>query len=357
MANLCELWVGGQRYSGWKSIEIQRGIEQCTGQFSLSVTERWPGSLDPRPIAAGQPCRVTIDGDPVITGYVDEARPGYDDKTTWFNVTGRDKTADLVDCSAIYKTGQWKGQTLARIARDLTAPFGIEVVIGPMAAAANAPIPSFNIEEGESVFDCLERAARLKALMLWTDGLGKLVIDLPGSQRTGTALVEGKNILRAEGMFNWAERYSEYIVKGQAPGQHDARGTARDSTVNRYRPLIVLAEDAAPGVTPQQRAEWEKQVRAGRANRISVKVQSWRQAGDDGELWAPGLLVLFDSPRLRINAELVIAQVQYTLDENGSVALLELADPRAFLPLARGKKVRSGRKRHHKPNDDDLSKL
>ncbi|OWY40074.1 hypothetical protein CEK28_04885 [Xenophilus sp. AP218F] len=376
MADVCELRVGGKIYGGWTEIEIQRGLEQVSGQFSLQVTERWPGQEEPRPIMPGQLCVLTIDGMPVVTGYVDDCQPGYDATSTWFHVSGRDKTADLVDCSAIHKSGQWKGASLARIAADLLGPFGIAVVVGPRAGAANKPIASFNIEEGETVFDCLERAARLHALMMWTDGQGRLVIDLPGVERAKTALAEGENILRADGNFSWRERYSDYIVKGQGRGhgQHAVKGSAKDSTVTRHRPLIVLAEDDAHGPSAGERATWECTVRRGRANRATIRVQSWRQQGDAGPLWAPGQRVTLNSPRLRVSAEMLIASVTYLKNANdGTVCDLEIADPRAFDRLAGvrtaslnstrhsgGKGLASGKSdkgRKKKKDDEDWSML
>lgn len=375
-AGRCELFVGGQIYAGWTELEIQRGLEQIAGQFSLVVTEKWPGQDEPRPVRPGLPCVVKLDGDPVVTGYVDEAGPGYDEKSTWFNVTGRDKTEDLVDCSAIWKTGQWKGKGLAAIARDLCAPFGIEVVVDPSAAkAAGETVPSFNIEEGETVFDCLERAARLMAVLLITDGLGRLLISLPGARRAVTGLMEGENIKRAQGTFSWAERYSDYTVKGQARGQAHGKGSAHDSAIDRYRPLIVLAEDQAHGPSATRRAEWEKTVRAGRGNRARITVQGWRQDGESGPLWEPGLRVYTHSPRIRaIGLELLIVSVSYKRnDQTGTTSELEVADPRAFDLLAgvsagklghqaRGKGVATGHGdartgKHKKKKEEDWSWL
>lgn len=332
MADVCELSVGGMFYGGWKEIEIQRGLEQISGQFSLQVTDRWAGQADARPIRPGQACVLTIDREPVLTGWVDETQPGYDANSTWFNVSGRDRTGDLIDCSAIFKSGQWKGASLKRIAMDLVSPYKIAVVVGPLAEKrAHAAIASFNIEDGESVFDCLERGARMQGVMIWTDGRGQLVIDMPGTKKAATALVQGENILRLDGKFSWQERFSEYIVKGQARGKPHGKGSAADAVVSRHRPLIILAEDQAHGPSAARRAEWERTVRIGRGNRATVRVQSWRQAGDAGPLWAPGLRVMLDSPRLRISAEMLIVSVTYLKNaQDGTVCDLEIADPRAF---------------------------
>lgn len=341
MFNNCTLRVGGKIYGGWKEIEIQRGIEQVTGRFTLSVTERWSGQAEPRPILPGQSCQVYLGDAPVLTGWIGRVVPGRDDKNSWLTIEGRDKTHDLCDCSAIHKSGQWKNSSLAKIAADLLAPFKIETLIGETAkTAANKKIASFNIEEGETVFACLERAARLQALMLWTNGLGQLVISLPDAIRADVTLREGVNLKYMQGEFSHDERFSKYIIKGhtkhdddEAP--HQSKGEATDAVISRYRPLIVLAEDHAGGPTAKQRAQWEAAVRAGRGNRATVKVQGWCLHGDTGKVWQPGMRVAVESPTLRVKGDLLIVACTWKLSAmEGTITEMELADPRAMDQLS-----------------------
>ena len=121
MANECTLWVNGMIYGGWTAIRINRGIEQLAGSFTLSVTEKWPGQAEARPIKKGDSAVVKIDGEAVCTGYINRTRIGFDSGRTWFEVEGRDKTADLVDCSAVWKSGQWKGSSVQPTSAALSA--------------------------------------------------------------------------------------------------------------------------------------------------------------------------------------------------------------------------------------------
>ena len=334
MANNCTLLVNGSIYGGWTSISIQRGIEQLAGSFSLRVTERWPGVAESRPIKKGDVAVVKIDGEAVCTGYVNRTRIGFDSANTWFDVEGRDKTADLVDCSAIWKSGQWRDSSVKQIAADLCQPFGISVVIGKLAEkAAGEKIASFALEDGETVQDTLERLLRMKALMMWTDGLGNLVINLPEQTAAETALVQGENLLQAEAAADETEQYSQYTVKGQARGTHNAKGEAKDGSVQRYRPLVILAEDH--GTAPLKRAQHEQAMREGKADTANVTVQSWRQGGDKGGLWLPGLRVLVKAPYLhKDNDEMIISELEYRKDENGTIARLNLTNPKAYDRLA-----------------------
>ncbi|GAA5783935.1 phage baseplate assembly protein [Chitiniphilus shinanonensis] len=344
MANL-QLKVGGRIYGGWTEISLQRGLEQLAGSFTLQLTERWPDQDTARPVKPGEACVVTIDDQPVITGFIDQVSVRFDAQARSLSVSGRDATADLVDCSASHGSGQWKRASLARIARDLCHDFKLPVVIDPaVQKQADDPFKSWNIEEGETVFDCLERMARLRMLLLTTRGDGALYITRPGTEEAQAALVEGNNLLGGEASFSWAQRFSLYRVKAQSRGRHAEQGRSSDAVVTRHRPLIVLAEDQAEGPTVQQRANWEKTIRAARANRATVDVVGWRQ-GDGLPLWQPNLRVNLKSGLLRADGDVLISEVSYTLGAGGERCALTLVDPRTFdrlegkstTPLKRGK--------------------
>lgn len=327
-----ELRVNGSYYGGWKSIRIERGMEQIAGTFELSVTDRWAEHSEVRQINPGQSCQVLIDEAVVITGYVDTVAPDYDKQQHGITVSGRDKTGDLVDCAAIYKSGAWSGRTLEQIAIDLCEPFGIKVLRNVDAGTVLKP---FSINEGESVFECLERAARMKAMLLVSDGLGNLVLTRANNGAAVAELVEGENILSARGEFSWKDRYSQYIVKAQGVGTDDFYGESvaqqqaesKDAAITRYRPLIVLAEDQGTGATLSQRAEWERNVRMGRGNRATVTVQGWAH---DGKLWQPNTMVHVRSPRLYADLDLLIVAVTFLLDDQGTRTELQLCRREAF---------------------------
>lgn len=331
---VAELKVGRTIFGGWTALSVTRSIEQIAGSFELEVTERWAGQASARPIRPGEPCQVLLDGDVVIDGYVDDVLPEYDSENHAVRVTGRDKTGDLVDCSAVYKTGQWHNVKLDVLARDLIAPFGIGLKIETDIGAAFA---SHSIEESETVFECLERAARMRAVLLVSDASGNLVITRAGSEVIGVQLVEGQNIKGASGHFSWKDRFSTYTVKGQAKGddffsgEHAAqpKGMATDDTINRYRPRVVLAEEHGHGVTLKDRAEWEKAVRMGRGNRGTITVQGWRR--QDGVIWQPNTLVPVISPMLSLDAPMLIVGCTWKLaDRTGTTTQLTIARREAF---------------------------
>lgn len=331
-----ELKVNGTFYGGWKSLRVTRSIEQVAGTFDLGVTDGWSVEPTASPIRPGQTCELLLDGAPVITGYVDDVEPGFDPDSHDIRVAGRDKTGDLVDCAAVLKGGQWASAKLERIANDLCAPFGIAV----RGEVDTGKAIAHKIEPGETAFECLERAARMKAVLLVSNAAGDLVITRAGKTLLPVELVQGKNLLAGRAKFSWRERFSTYTVKGQEVGRDEYHGidaaqpaaTFADSVVSRYRPKVVLAETHGTGATFRDRAEWEANVRAGRGNRGTVTVQGWRR--EDGPLWMPNALVRVRSPLLRIDADVLIVGCTWILDERGTRTELSIARPEAFQLVA-----------------------
>jgi prophage tail gpP-like protein len=334
------LKVNGSAYGGWKDVRIVRGIEQLAGSFSLGVSERWFGQSDPRRIVPGDACELAIDGTTVITGYVDLVGPAYDPSSHTVNVSGRDATGDLVDCSAIKGSGQFKGRALAQIATDLCKPFGIGVTVAD-GVDVGKPFNSFALQEGETVFEALERMARIRAVLLTSDGLGGLLITRAGTERCPTMLKNGVNIKAAAAVLDHKDRFQTYMVKAQAPATDywnaaaaaHVRGTANDPAVKRYRPQIIVGESQADGLSAKDRAVWQSKMRAARSLNVTVRVQDWSHA--DG-LWMPNAVVHIADDWLQLDHDLLIKTVTLTKDDrDGTVTELALTDPQAYtlLPL------------------------
>ena len=355
MAEL-ELTCNGRVHAGWESMRISRSMEHCANSFQLAVSELWPGQASTYSIMPGAPCEVRLAGTTVISGYVDDVSLEQDAQRHAVGVTGRDKAADLVDCSAVVKGGQWLGQRVEAIAAQLAKPFGITV---STAVDTGKPLTSFALQEGETVFDAIDRAARMRALLLVSDAKGGLVITRASTDTVATPLVMGVNVLQATVKMSLRDRFSLYIAKGQkspamafqertgtgSPGASASvvaaaakaavqmRAESKDPEVPRYRPMIITGECQDVAASLQQRVQWEANVRAARSVEVVVRVAGWAHA--DG-LWEPNKLVTVSLPSLRIaRGKLLIKACQYSLGADGSNTELTMTRPDAFtlLPL------------------------
>lgn len=337
------LIVNGKRYGGWTNVSIVRSIESLAHSYSVQYIDRWIEDGDAIPIRRGDECEIHLNDSRVTRGYVDVDSGSEDANTSSLEFSGRSKTCDLVDCAAIYRSGQWAKAGLSKIAKDLCDPFGISV---STEVDLGRPFtnPGFALQEGETVFEALSRAARMRGVLMWTDRDGNLVFGRRGSSRVKTRLVRGDNIISSSFTHSWEDRFDSYIGKAQSAGNDQRSGkdvtisrTATDDRVSRYRPTVILAdaEDAASEL--QKRVDWERNVRAGRSESASYTVQGWEHS--EG-LWQPNTLVHVVDPRARLDSELLISSVRQSRGEQGTTTQIDVTLPEAFdvEPLPRPKK-------------------
>lgn len=337
MSDTCELYVNGTGHKGWQEVSIVRSLEQFAHTFDLSFVEQWSALKDPIPIREGDECSVKLNGKTVITGFVVDAAIDEDAQSHNFSVSGFSRTGDLVECSAIHGKGSWKNATLKQIAEDLCNPFLVKVVVDSALGDMGGPFKHFAIEDGEMVFDTLERACRMRGIIMTTTLKGDLRFTAIAAKRTKTVIEYGVNAMHVGRSGSWRQRFSDYTLKAQSAGGPDLYGrdasqmkfTIKDADVTRYRPLIVKAEVAPGGIAKklEARATWERNIRAGRAVRLSYVVQGWENA--EG-VWEPNTLTRVKDPRMQVDSNFLIISTQAVRGLGGTATAIELADPKSM---------------------------
>jgi prophage tail gpP-like protein len=331
------LQVNGRAYEGWKDVAVTRSIETISAQYSLSISDRFPLQNEPWPIVEGDSCTVQIDGQLVVTGYVDKRDIAYNNQDHSFSVSGRDKTGDLVDCSADLGTFELKKLGRLEIAQKLAAPYGVSVALGS-GVTLPPPKDKFALNPGESAFEAIDRLCRECGVLPVSNGSGGIVLSKPGDARAVDSLRSGVNILDARGSFDASSRFQTYKVKAQRRGSDETSGkdaaavtgSARDDGARAGRTLIVRAESGMTAAEAKTRAEWEAAVRAARAAGVSVTVQGHSQS--NGVLWPLNALVRYSDRFMGIDGDMLIAETSFQVSDAGSTTTLGLKYPGAFTP-------------------------
>lgn len=334
------LRVGGMLYSGWTSVRVRTEMARIFGTFSLSVTERWSGRDEVWPIRPGDECQVLIGDAPVITGYVDDVDVAYDRESHSITVNGRDKTGDLVDCSSPFKTKyQWEGKSLTEMARILCEPFDIEV---EAAVDVKDKFKTLATEPGQSVFEALDLAAKVRGVLLMSDGNGKLVIGRSSDARIPAALYLGDNVLACTARSSIRDRFSLIRVVGQSFSDDLSWGATailpeaevEDVYVKsiRFRPLTIVADKPYNRAECATRAKFERNVRYGRSREINYIVQGWGY--ETGNLWPVNRLVTVRDDLLDIDSDMLITAREFILDDSGTRTELTVMPREAFDVLA-----------------------
>lgn len=334
--------IRGRELTTWETVEISRGIFRGCGQFGLRYAEAdrrqvpfFPG--DAVEIWWGRSQRMLV-------GYVDNLDHVLESDDHSITLSGRDSSADLVDCSVDPQGPQeFTKIDLADLANLLTAPFDVPVNV---EGDSGEVFDQFTLEPSESVWSAIERGARIKGLLVYSPGDGTLLITTPGRRRAGQPLREGVNVLSAHLRLRHGERFSDYHVLDAQPGSDDLFGAAaasvirssEDAGVFRHRPLVIPAEDSMTPAGATSRAQWEATVRAARATRLEVVVAGWdkfRSGKEPGQLWRVNELVRVDIPTLEIATDMLVEEISYSRSfapHGGTRATLALVRKDAYVP-------------------------
>lgn len=334
--NAVTLSVNGMDYLGWKKVSISAGIERQSRDFKLDVTWRWPGQDQEIPVRQGDRCEVRIGEDLVLTGWIYSTPINYDATTVNRAVSGRSLTSDLVDCSATNSPGQWRGQSVEKIVEALAGEYGVKVV---SQTTATTKVADHSIEPGETAFESIDRLLTLSRLLSTDDSRGRLVIARPGSAGRAVDRLElGQNILTGSAELDFSGVFSDYRVTGQRSGSNSEYGTAAseveasvaDPRSARRRVLQIHESGQMTPELAQARANWERGNRIGKALTLNYKVQGWRQS--NGALWLANMVVPVLDPLIGIERDMLISEIEYVMDDSGTVANITVGPPDAFEP-------------------------
>lgn len=318
--------------TGWTSVSIFRTVEACAGTFSLEVPAGAPNLL-----GRNAEIEILAGSTPVLSGFVDKlsARVAAQGRTV--TISGRDRTADLADCSIDLPSGELYGLTFAQVLALVTAPYGLTVNVD-RAIAAGDVVERFAWGPTDSAWEALERLLRARGLLGFPDASGALTIALPRSNlRPVDTLEVGRQVLELTLEADDARRFARYAVRGQAfasdladvAGAYQAIAEARDAGARRGRFLAVTAESSASLDQCLARAQWEAATRAARASVATATVQGWRNS--TGAVWSLLDVVHLRANELGLDAPFVVAAVRLELDAQGSRSILGLARPDAYL--------------------------
>ncbi|MCS5514637.1 hypothetical protein NWF32_00170 [Pseudomonas qingdaonensis] len=117
------LAIGGLAHDTWDGWSIESDLLTPADAFELELhTKR--GARLPEVIKEGAPCSLTLDGDLVLTGQVDEFEHDISRQGISMRINGRDRAAPLVDCSAPFVS--MREASLKEIIDQVVTPWGLQ---------------------------------------------------------------------------------------------------------------------------------------------------------------------------------------------------------------------------------------
>jgi prophage tail gpP-like protein len=327
---LVSVIAGGMRWTAWERVLVRASFQEGARSFRIEAAAEAGGAATAAIFGKGQQIDIDFNADLAVRGYVDRYQPRMEEhKRASISISGRGKSQDMIDCSAVHDTGHFANQTVLDIARALDK-FGV----GVSSDEKLTKIPIWRITPGESAFRAIEKICREQNLFCVGQPDGSLKITKGGKERHTGGLIEGVNIKVGEADFNYAGRHSDIIVRGQRPYGHGAdaleiEARARDAEVGRYRPVIIHHDNDTDKERAAKRATTRRDREAGNSLKSNITTPGFHD--DGGKLWTPGALVFVDSPFLNLAQDMAIETVTFSQIRNeGSLSVLSLVDPRAL---------------------------
>lgn len=353
------LIIDGVEMRGWTQVQVSRAITQACSAFQVAMNDSDDLRVRVNP---GDACTVAFGGETIINGHVDAVEINYTATSHDIAVSGRSRTADLVD--SWLDPVQYLGLGVVDIITRIAAQFGVSVsVVGDASGVqmsthqkkstdpeieafkARFGIDEFAVQAKDGLaFEAIQDAAGRAGWYLSDTPEGNLVLSRTAGITTPNELIvmpgQQVNVLAASYRDDQSSRYNTYRVIGQSAStdEHFGLDTAQiiaevtDRDIGRNRLRVITAETGLTTVQAEARAIQERQAAIASSFGIEYVVQGWTGSAD--ELWRENRLVNVRDDILGIRRQLLIDTVNYIQDlDGGTTCRLALVLPEARLPV------------------------
>lgn len=350
------LSIGGLAHEEWDGWSIESDLLTAADGFELELYTKDATRL-PSVLAEGAPCSLTLGKDRVLTGQIDEFEHDISRQGISMRITGRDRAAPLVDCSAPFVS--MREATLAQILDQVVKPLGITQI--EIRAAQAKTRRRVQVEPGQSAWEALLQVAEANGLWPWVEPDGRLVIGGPdyNAAPVGTLIMRedgvGNNVQRLSVRRSIANRYSQITVLGQH-GQYDndgldtkrshLRSVIQDETLARrgiFRPKVIIDSSSENQDMATTRAR--KLLADSRLEGFEIRAVVMGHRADNGQVWSPGQRVFVRSEPHGLDATyFLMARTLRLTRSDGPITELRLREDKMWVLDGNPTKKRKGKK-------------
>jgi len=341
--------IQGVRFEGFESISVFKSVETISGSFTFFATSN---NVTTFPIKRSDSCKIFINNEPVINGFVDTVKVDYNASTHSIVVSGRDRTSDIIDSTVVGDKEFSPPTALTTIISSTLRDNGLSdiAVINNAGTIENFPEGTqYSSSFGQTVFEFIETYARKRQVLLTTNGNGDLVLTRSGTVEAATVLEnrlnsQFNNIKSGNISYTNDTLFNKYVVQsqqnpaalslgadvslGNVPNQV---GSATDGSIRTSRQTEITSNSSDNTVDLDNLAIWTRNISKARATSFSVVAQGFHQDANQTRLWIPNEIVKVNDDFADVNATLLIKSVQYDLSLNeGSLTTLDLVSQDAY---------------------------
>lgn len=342
---MMNLEIDGVLFEGFTEASVSKSMEALSGSFNFTATSN---DIIQFPIKRGARCRVMVGTFPLITGYVEKISVSYGRDNHTLQISGRDRTCDVIDSCLTGNIEFNSRVSLKTIIERVLANAGITDInvidnVGTLAVFEADELVSGAV--GQKAFEFIECYCRKRQVLCASDGDGNIVLQRASTEQILTALlneVEGKrnNIVSASVSYDDSQRFNTVTIKSQfnlstfdssPENAVDSEGQAQDSAIRSSRKLVVVAETSSNTLTAGERAKWETNIRRARSMTYEAHLQGFFAEADENLIWQPNLLVRAKDDFCDVDGLFLVKAVNYSYSSSaGSASALSLVQKDAY---------------------------
>ena len=339
------LVVNGLRFDDWDFVMVRRNWGDAFAYFQFSAAERDPIFNVPNTFPnwlklqwkPGDQCSIYLAGELAITGFIEVRQVAYNANSHGVMLIGKSYSAQAAKSSVDTPDGNFDNQDLVSIASKVAGAYGVGVKT--IGGVDMTPFQQCQAGKGETVWDFLERLARVRGCLLAADAFGNFLIIGDHDYPAVSGLVEGKNIKEMQCIISNEHVFAVHDVHGHGQASDDLNGsaasemkaTATSDVAPLYSKLITPMEESVRTIAElQHRANFEKLWHDGSQVQATITVQGWLRDGQT--LWHEGDQVHVYSPIAMLDMDMAIQQVVFTQDDKrGTITTLTCINPEMLL--------------------------
>lgn len=342
---MIEIEVNSQPYTNFISASAEIRLDALTNTFIFVASADKNESL---PFTGNEPCRILVDGEPQITGFIEIVEINYSSQSHTITIQGRGKTAGLIDSTLDSLSDIRPPIGLRGIIQKVIDQIGLDIKIIEETSTElfNESEDLAGPEPGENAFEFIEKFSRKRQVLLTENGDGNLVITQSSNERFGINLTNiignpDNNILSANFSYDYTGRYNFYkFVSAQNPiplinaGETDLTslvdqgGGVRDPASRVGRQLILVAESPYSNAECEKRSRWEANIRKTRSRVYIATVDGFRA---DNELWRVNRLVNIRDDFCKVDGSMLINTVTFDYNnDDGSLTTLGFVESNSY---------------------------
>lgn len=339
------LEVNGVQYSNFETADVSLQMDTVADTFNFTAisTEK-----NPLPFKLNDSCVISADGQKILTGFIESISVDYDSSSHSIALSGRSKTADIVD-SMINALEIKPPITLKSVIEKVISHIGASIAV--VDSVGN--LEKFNAAEdllspavGQNAFEFIEKLARKRQVLLTCNGDGNIVITRSGTDTAPSGIQnviagDANNVQSASVSYDSTDRFGKYISKSQlnltalnAAGLASASDIVSqksspviDNEIRQSRQLVIKAESSSSDEQNQKRIQWEANIRKTRSTVYSTGMNGFSYGG---KLWLPNQLASVKDDFAGINAEMLVNSVRFSISPTGSDTSLAFVNKDAY---------------------------